>query len=127
MIEKEVSAKVPIKEGRNENELSATILVPMADSLEEAVDWCGEEPVLTNAFANWRVTIQSGIRAALIAGKTADQIQEDFRSAKMGVARVGGKVDVMAAYRAMFQNATPEKQAEMLDALREEAEGADEA
>lgn len=122
MIDKEVSAKVPVKEGRNAEELNAVVLVAYPETLEEAVEWCGEDPILTNSFANWRVTIQSGIRASLIAGKTAEQIQVEFKDAKMGVAKVGGKVDVQAAFIAKFKTADPEKQAEMLAMLREAAQ-----
>lgn len=122
MIQKEVSAKVPVKEGRNSDELNATIVVNFPETLDEAVDWCGEEAVLSNAFANWRVTIQNNIRNSLIAGHTQDAIQDKLGSAVMGVAQTGGRVDAQTAFLAKFKNATPEQQAEMLDLLRQAAQ-----
>jgi len=123
MIQKEVSAKLPAKEGRNAEELSATVVINYAETLDEARELYGEEAILSNAFANWRVTLQSNIRAKLIAGATAEQIQDALVDARMGVAATGGRVDPQTAFIAKFKMSTPEQQAEMLEALKVAAQG----
>ena len=128
MDQREVTAKVPEKKDAEGNITQkalgpVTVIVPFPESLEEALGWCSEEAMLSNSFANWRVLLQSGIRNALKAGKSEDQVQEEMEKAVMGVARQGGgKVDVQAAYIAKFRSATPEEQAKMLEELRENAE-----
>lgn len=129
MIQKEVTAQVPEKKDAEgvvtQKGLGpATVIIDFPDSFEEALGWCSEEAMLSNAFANFRVSpIQSLIRTALKAGKTADQIQEEAEKIVMGVARQGGgKIDVQAAYIAKFRTSTPEVQAEMLAKLREDAQ-----
>lgn len=121
MIQKEVSAKVPIKEGRNKKELSAVAFVNFTDKLDEAVEMYGEEAILSNCFANWRVTLQSNIRTSLIAGMSEADIQAKLKDAKMGVAQAGARVDAQTAYIAKFKMATEPEQAKMLAELREAA------
>jgi hypothetical protein len=131
MIQKEISAQVPEKKGVDDegNEVikqqalgPVTIFVDYPETLEEAEGWAGGDAILTNAFANFRVNpIQSGIRSALKAGLSQEQIQEKLGTAVMGVAQVGGRVDVQTAFIAKFKMSTPEQQAEMLEKLRKEA------
>ncbi len=120
MIQKEVVAKVPGKGG--EESLSCVCVVNYSDDLNEAVQMFGEEAILTNAFNNWRVTLQSNIRAQLKRGIPCEQIQENLNEAKMGVTATGGRVDAQTAFIAKFKTATPEKQEEMLELLREAAQ-----
>jgi hypothetical protein len=123
MIEKIVEATVPANEAKGTLAIGpAQITVQFAETLEEASQMYGEEAVLSNAFANWRVTLQSNIRGKLKAGFTPDQIQESLGSAKMGVATGGVKVDAQQAFIMKFKTATPEKQAEMLEMLRAAAQ-----
>lgn len=122
-VQKEISARLPAKEGRNTEELSAVVFVDMAETIEEAVEMFGEEAILTNAFSNWRVTLQGNIRGALGRGEDPDTIADRLSTAKMGVAQTGGRVDPQAAFLAKFKNATQEEQAEMLDALKAAAQG----
>ena len=93
MNQREVSAKLPAKEGRNNQELNATVVINYADNVNEAVEMFGEESLLSNAFNNWRVTLQSNIRGALGRGETPEAIAERLKDAKMGVAQTGGRVD----------------------------------
>lgn len=127
MQQKEITAQVPEKKDAEgmvvQQQLGpATVVVDYPETYEEAVNWCTEEAMLSNGFANWRVLLQSGIRNALKAGHSPEAIQEKFGNAVMGVAQVGGKVDVRAAYIARFRTATPEEQAKMLEELRESAQ-----
>ena len=54
-------------------------------------------------------------------GITQDAIQTALAGAKMGVAATGAKIDPVQAYLAMLRSATPEKQAEMLQELKNKA------
>lgn len=121
MIKQRVTANVPANEKKGTKALSATVEVNYSDKIDEAVQMFGAEAILTNAFANWRVTLQSNIRSALKRGETQEQIQERLKDAKMGVAQQGVKVDPVQAYIARFQNATPEEQKKMLAELQKKA------
>ena len=125
-MQKEVSAKVPEKKDDEGNvtqqALEAVVFVDYADEINEAVERYGEEAILSNAFANWKVVLQAGIRNGLKAGLTQEQLQEKLGSSIMGVAATGGRVDAQTAFIAKFKMATPEGQAEMLDMLRAAAE-----
>ena len=123
MIQKEVAARVPANEKKGTEEMTAAVVVNYAENLQEASEMFGEEAILTNAYRNWAVTLQSGIRTALKAGMTPEQIQDKFADAKMGVAMIGAKVDAEQAFIAKFKMATPEKQAEMLENLKLAAQG----
>jgi len=118
MIEKTVEATVPTNVEKGIKEMQAVVTVNYAETLDEALQMYGEEAVLSNAFANWRVTLQSNIRSKLKAGLTPEQIQESLGSAKMGIAAGGAKIDAQQAFIMKFKVATPEKQAEMLEMLR---------
>ena len=93
MIQKEIAAKVPANKEKGTEEMTAAIVVNYTDDLLEAEEMFGGEAILTNAFRNWAVTLQSGIRTALKAGMSPEQIQTKFADAKMGVAAIGMKVD----------------------------------
>lgn len=117
-----VDAKVPANAEKGIAEMSAAIVVDFAENIKEAVEMFGEEAILTNALANWKVTLQSNIRSGLKRGESAEAIATRLATAKMGVAQVGAKVDPKQAYLAMFANATPEEQQKMLKELRERAQ-----
>jgi hypothetical protein len=121
-----IAAKVPAKDGKPE--LTATINVNFPDveadakkAMAEAIQVYGEKAILTNAFANWRVTLQSNIRGGLEKGETAAQIQARLADAKMGVATAGVKVDPKQAFLAQFASATPEQQKALLAELQSAA------
>ena len=128
MIQKEITAQVPEKkdaEGKVTQKAipATTILVNFPETVDEAIDWCGEESLLSNAFANFRVTLQGNLRNSLKSGLSAEQCQDKLGNAVMGTAVAGTRVDPQAAFIAKFKMATPEEQAEMLAKLREAAEG----
>lgn len=122
-----VTAEVPErkKDGKVVQEQlgPVTVSVDYTDDIQEATQMYGPEAILSNAFANWRVVLQSNIRSSLKKGLDVQTIQDKLKSAKMGVAQAGG-VDPQQAYLAMFQSATPERQAEMLAELQTKAKAA---
>lgn len=117
-----VTAQVPANEKKGTPQLGpATIVLNTGATAKEMIEMFGDEAVKSNATANWVVTIQGNIRAALRRGETQEQIQARLAEAKMGVATKGAKVDPVQAYLAQFQSATPEKQKEMLAELQKRA------
>ena len=121
MKKEQVTATVPENKEKGIKAASAVIEVKYADSIQEAVQMFGEEAVLSNAFANWRVTLQANIRSGLKRGETQDQIQARLADAKMGVAQQGAKIDPVQAYLAKFASATPQEQAKMMEDLKKRA------
>lgn len=122
-----VEALVPEKKDAEGNVIQkqlgpVQVLVDYGETGAESIQMFGDEAMNTNAFANWRVTIQAGIRSALKRGETPEAIIARFGAAKMGVAQHGTKIDPMQAYLAAFSSATPEKQAEMLAELQRRAQ-----
>lgn len=114
-----VSARVPGKDGADD--LYCEVSIPMPETIEEAVQAYGEEAVLSNALAHWRVTLQAAIRSGLKRGETPEQIQERLANAKMGVKVRGAQVDPMQAFLAKFKSATPEEREQLLQMLQESA------
>lgn len=120
MIQKEVSAKVPAKDGADTR--SCTIVVNFAENVKEAEQMFGEEAILTNAFASWRVTLQANIRGKLKQGLECGDIQDLIGSSVMGVTSSAGKVDPQTAFIARFKSATPEEQENLLEMLKNAAQ-----
>jgi hypothetical protein len=124
----EISATVPANEKEGKPEASATILVDYPDfeadaeeALEELVEHVGEKAVGTNAFANWRITLQSNMRSGLKKGETQEAMQARLGSAKMGISQAGIAVDPEQAFFAKFASASAEEKAAMLARLQERA------
>ena len=119
-----VDAKVPANEEKGIKEVSATVSVNFAETIEEAVKEYGAEAILSNALANWKVTLQANIRSALKRGDKPEAIAARLASAKMGVAQAGSKIDPKQAFLAEFNISTPERQAEMIKDLQKRAAAA---
>lgn len=111
----EVSAKSP------KHDRETTVMVNFGETLKESKEMFGADAVNSNAFANWRVTLQASIRRMHDAGKSDEEIQAALKDAKMGVAVSGGRVDPIQASLAQFATWTPEKQEAYLQQLRERA------
>jgi len=119
-----VSARVPKNEKKGiMKDLTASVEVSMPETIEEAIKVYGGEAILSNAIANWRVTLQSNIRGGLKRGETPQQIQERLKDAKMGVAVKGAKMDPVQAFLAKFQSSTPDEQKKLLTELQKRAAG----
>ncbi|MCK5607072.1 hypothetical protein KAR91_34630 [Candidatus Pacearchaeota archaeon] len=107
-----VSAKAPKidKEG--------SVTVQTGKTVEEATQMFGGEQVLSNANANWRVTLQAAVRRYLTAGKSPEEIQGLLGSAKMGVAteRIS---DPLAAATAKFETLDEAGQKAFIKQLKE--------
>jgi len=115
-----VSAKVPAKDDQPEKTGQVTVKVP--ETIEEAAQMFGGEAVLSNAIANWKVTLQAALRNALKRNESQEAIQGRLGSAKMGVAVTKGSVDPKAAFLAQFQAAGPKERKALLAELQAAAE-----
>jgi|WetSurMetagenome_2_1015567.scaffolds.fasta_scaffold456885_2 hypothetical protein len=125
MILMAIAAKVPADATKGTAELNATVNVNFPDidkdpkaAMIEAIAAYGEKAILTNARANFVVTLQSNIRAGLKKGEAVSAMQARLKDAKMGVAQAGVKVDAEQAFMAKFATATKEEKAAMLDKLK---------
>jgi len=119
-----VDATLPKNEKKGiKEEKKASVTVNYGDTALETIKLFGDEAVNTNAFANWRVTIQAGIRRALEKGKSAAEIALSFKDAKMGVATTTGAADPVEAAAAKFLTMTPEEQSSYIKRLQASAKG----
>ena len=116
-----ITAVVPENKEKGTEKLTGSVTIQYPENVKEAVDVYGEEAILSNAFANFRVTIQGNIRSGLKKGEDLKSIAARLAGAKMGVATAGAKVDPVEAYIAMFQSATPEKRKTMLADLEKKS------
>uniref|UniRef100_A0A6H2A541 Uncharacterized protein n=1 Tax=viral metagenome TaxID=1070528 RepID=A0A6H2A541_9ZZZZ len=109
--------EVKAKLGKEAGGAAATIYVNAPETLEEAEKAYGAEEVLSNAIANWKVTIQAGIRRMLAGGSVQDTIQAAYKDCKMGtaLARVS---DPRAAIIAKWGSMSKEERASMLADLK---------
>jgi hypothetical protein len=96
-----------------------TVEVNYGDNVTESTKMFGDEAMNSNAFANWRVTVQANIRGALKRGEPAAEIIKRLADAKMGVAVTGSKMDAEAAFKAKFLAANPEDRKKMIQQLRD--------
>lgn len=118
-----VTAKVPANEKNNTPQLGpATITVKAPENIEEAVKMFGGEAVLSNALANWVVTLQGNIRSALNRKEALPTMQARLGAAKMGVAAAKAAMDPKQAWLAAYQAATPAERKKMKADLLKEAE-----
>jgi len=127
MKQVEVSAKVPANEKKGTKELGpVAIAVNYAETLDEGKEMFGDEAILSNAFANWKVTLQSAIRTGLKQGLSQAEIQAKLGEAKMGTAlRTSRKVDPETAWLAKYQSATPAERKKMRQDLERKAAALD--
>lgn len=125
MIDLKIDAKLPKseKDNRPEDKL-ATLTVQFPDvekdpkaALAEAVAQFGEKAILSNAKANWVITLQGNMRSRLKKGQSAEQIQADLGNAKMGVAVAKVAADPKANAIAFMKTLTPEQRKAFIQEL----------
>ena len=119
MIDRQVTATVPAKDGKPA--MSATITVKDGETAAEQIKVFGDEAVKSNASSNWDVTLQAAIRGGLKRGESQEEIQARLGTAKMGVKVSAAKIDLVQAYMAKFATATPEEQKKMIQELQKRA------
>lgn len=126
MEKKEVSFTLPASNKANTSgqDLVGTAYVNYGESLDEAVQMFGEEAILSNAWANWRVTLQAAGRRLLAAGKSPEEIQAQLENAKMGVALEKTTVDPVTAALMKFKTMNEEEQSAFLEKLKAAAASA---
>jgi hypothetical protein len=122
----EIAALIPEKKDAQGKVVSpqlgpVTVEVEFGENAVESGKMFGDEAVNSNAFANWRVTLQANIRGGLKRGEAPEAIKARLAGAKMGVAVTGAKVDSEQAYIAKFMTATPEERKAMIAKLRQMA------
>jgi len=107
-----VSAKAP------KVDKEASVTVQTGENAEEAITMFGGEQVLSNANANWRVTLQANVRRGLLAGKSQEELQGLLGSAKMGVAteRIS---DPLAAAENKFNDMNTDEQKAFIKRLKD--------
>lgn len=111
---------VTAKAKKGDETVDATIVVKAPETVEEAIEVCGGPAVLSNALANWKITLQSAIRRYVTAGKTVEEIQTAMKDLKMGVA-IERVSDPKAAMLAKFSAMTDEEKAAFIAELQQKA------
>lgn len=125
MIDLKIDAKLPKseKDGRPEDKIgNLTVQFPDVDkdpdaALAEAVKAFGAKALLSNAKANWVITLQGNIRSRLKKGQLNEQIQADLGGAKMGVAVAKVAADPKANAIAFMKTLTPEQRKAFIQEL----------
>ena len=120
MKDLQVTAKIPAKDDVPEKIGSITVKAP--ETAEEGIKMFGDPAMLSNATANWVVTLQGNIRAGLKRGESPEAIQARLGTAKMGVAATKAAADPKAAWLAAYQAASPADRKKMKAELMAEAE-----
>lgn len=113
---------VKARDGKEKDAKEVQVNIQVPETCEEAIQVFGAENVLSNALANWTVTLQSAIRRYLRAGKTQEEIQGLLANAKMGAAleRIS---DPKAAMLAKFNSMSQEEKAAFIAELQAKAAG----
>jgi hypothetical protein len=107
-----------------EDKTPVTCYVNCPETIEEAIQMFGGESVLSNAIANWKITIRAAIKRPADKGVSQAEIQANVKDAKMGTVITGGKIDPIQASLAKFKTMTVEEQAAFLEQLKAAAAGA---
>ena len=115
-------ATVTAKIGQGEDVEAVSVSMKFPESVKEAVEVYGEAAVLSNALANFTITLQSAIRRYKRAGKSNEEIQSLVSAAKMGQAleRVS---DPKAAMTTKFKNMSEEERRAFIKELQHIAAG----
>lgn len=94
-----------------------SVTYDFGETLEQMVEKFGDKVVLSNAKANMIITAQSRIRTAIKAQKSDAEIQDIINQWKPG--QVSTPIaDPVGSFERYFENADPEKQQALFEALR---------
>ena len=125
MIDLKIDAKLPKSEKDNRPEdrvAQLTVQFPDVDkdpdaALQEAVKAFGAKAILSNAKANWVITLQGNMRSRLKKGQDAATIQAELGASKMGVAAAKVAADPKANAIAFMKTLTPEQRKAFIQEL----------
>ena len=99
-----------------------SVTYDFGQNLKEMTEKFGEQIVFTNAKGNMIITAQSRIRAAIKANKSDAEIQAIIDGWKPGT--VSSPIaDPVGSFEKFFASATPDKQKELLEALKKKLAG----
>jgi len=122
MLKLDVNTKVPAKDGKPEMTFNGSKEFP--ETAQEAINLYGDTPVRDNAWANFKVRIQSNVRSWLKAGKSSEEIQTLVDGLVMGVSApraAGGVTTAKAKDRVLadWANMSDEDRKAFMAALKE--------
>ena len=112
---------ITAKAGKDADAASASVNLNGPETIEEAIQMYGGEAVLTNAMANFSVTMQGRIRADVKAGMDQAAIQAKHENDKMGVSLPKDQVDPVAAIKTKWASMTKEDRNALLAQLKASA------
>ena len=105
---------ISAKAGKDTDAAAAAIELSGPETVEEAIQMYSGEAVLTNAMANFIVTMQGRIRADIKAGLDQAAIQTKHANDKMGVSQPKGSVDLVTAIKSKWATMDPEARKALL-------------
>lgn len=103
---------------KNSDPVQVTVQCP--ETLEEAIKVYGEEAILSNAIANWKITLQGNIRSGIKKNESPEVMQTRLGDSKMGVAAQKTTVDAEMAFMMKYRAASPEERKAMIQRLKAE-------
>ena len=109
---------ITAKAGKAEDSKSAVVVLAGPETVEEAIELYGGDAVLTNAMANFTVTMQGRIRADIKSNLDAAAIQTKHVNDKMGVSLPKGTSDPVAGIKTKWASMDPKARKELLAELK---------
>ena len=110
----EVTATAKLADGTTKSE---TIFITAGETAEESIKMFSDEAVNSNAIRNGKITVQSGMRSLIKAGKNQQEIQAKYKDWKLGVA-MDRTVDLVGAMVSKWDSYTKEDQESILKQLK---------
>lgn len=121
MAQTEVKVKYAVKDATDEagNQVYAEAAgqYDFGENLADATDKFGADVVFSNFVSAAKVKLQSIMRTKKQAGVTDAELQTFMDGYKIGMVLERTQVNPMEAFKASFQNASPERQKELLREL----------
>lgn len=121
MAQVEVKVKYAVKDATDEqgNQVYAEAVgqYDFGENLDNAVDKFGTDVVFSNFVSAAKVKLQAIMRSKKLAGATDADLQAFLDTYKVGMVLERVQVNPMEAFKQSFQNASPERQKELLREL----------